>query len=269
MRAANGRTGMGLVLALAAIAAGGAGCRALGLYEETAKDMSDKNTKAGTYVVNEGSQKIKVVKFAPDFKAAPGSVTIDFVNEGAPQEFVAFDVEFGYPAPADAIAPYVPEFVEVSFEDWKTGATVTKKVEGGVSAKAAPLFARVLSATGADVRMTAARETPDTGLRRGTTFLGNKIEVVKMDANLSPPAGGKPSISFTLESQSESAEVGAFRYMVQFYKDGKPIDMGRRFSIFRPAAKPLGKAGDTVVLDVALDGAPSLAGAKPVLRIIQ
>ena len=46
MRASNGRTGMGLVLALAAIAAGGAGCRALGLYEETAKDMSDKNTKA-------------------------------------------------------------------------------------------------------------------------------------------------------------------------------------------------------------------------------
>jgi hypothetical protein len=267
MRAGNGRTGFALVLALAAVA--GTGCEALGLREETARDMSDKNTKAGSYVVNEGNTKVKVTKFTPDFKAAPGSATIEFVNEGAPQEFIAFDVEFGYPAPADAIAPYVPEFVEVSFENFKTGDVVTKTVPGGIGAKAAPLFARVLPVSGADVRMTTDRETPDTGLRRGTTFLGNKIEVVKVEASLTPPEGAKPTIAFTLESQAESGEVGAFRYMVQFYKDGKPMDLGRRYSIFRPASKPLGKKGDTVVVDVTVDTAASLAGVKPVLRVIQ
>jgi len=258
------RSGIGLVLAFAAAAAR---CKALGFHEETAKDMSDKNTKAGTYVLSEGAHKIKVTKFETDFKSAPGSVRIEFVNEGSPEEFIAFDVEFGYPAPAESIAPYVPEFFEVSFENWKTGSVETRTQPG--IGKAAPLFARVLSATGSDVRMTAARETPDTGLRRGTTFLGNKIEVVKLEGNLTPPEGTKPSIAFTLESQEESADVGAFRYMVQFFKDGKPMDLGRKFSIFRPASKPLGKKGDTVVVDVTLDTAASLAGARPVLRVIQ
>lgn len=268
MRAGIGRNGLALAVALAAAVAG-TGCQALGLHEENVRDHSEKNTKAGSYVVNEGTQKVKVTKFTPDFKSAPGSASIEFVNEGAPQEFIAFDVEFGYPAPADAIAPYVPEFVEVSFENFKTGDVVTKQVPGGIGAKAAPLFARVLPVSGADVRLTTGRETPDTGLRRGTTFLGNRIEVLSMEANLTPPEGTKPSISFTLESQAESGEVGAIRYMVQFFKDGKPMDLGRRYSIFRPASKPLGKKGDTVVVDVTVDTAASLAGVKPVLRVIQ
>jgi hypothetical protein len=268
MRAGIGRNGLALAVALAAAVAG-TGCQALGLHEANTRDMSDQNTKAGTYVVNEGNQKVKVTKFTPNFTSAPGSVEIEFVNEGGPQEFVAFDVEFGYPAPADAIAPYVPEFVEVSFENFTSGKTEKKTVPGGIGAKSAPLFARVLPVSGADVRMTTYRETPDSGLRRGTTFLGNKVEVVKMEANLTPPEGTKPSISFTLESQAESGEVGAIRYMVQFFKDGKPMDLGRRYSIFRPASKPLGKKGDTVVVDVTVDTAASLAGVKPVLRVIQ
>jgi hypothetical protein len=263
------RAGIGLVLALAASAAG---CRALGLYEETAKDMSDLNTRAGAMAVDIGTTKIKVVKFEPDFKTAPGSVKLELLNEGDPQEFVSFDLEFGYPAPPESFSPYTPEFVEVPFADWKKGETKTpvpNPVPGAVGQADRPLFARIVSISGTDVRRTAAREPSDHGLRRGTMFLGGKVEVVKIAADLAPKEGTKATMSFTLESNEEKADVGNLRYMVQFYKDGKPLDLGRSLRIFKPAPKALGKKGDQVVVDVSLDWVPGLAVTQPVLRVIQ
>jgi hypothetical protein len=257
------RAGIGLVLALAASAAG---CRALGLYEDNARDMSDKTTKAGEELKLDAPHKIRVAKFQTNFKTAPGSVEIELVNEGVLEDFIAFDVEFGYPAPADSIAPYVPEFVEVSFLDWKKNDKQPKVVEGAPGAKAAPLFARILTTSGSDVRSTAARETPDTGLRRGTQFLGGKVEVVKIEGDM-VPRDGKVNLAYTLESTSDN-DVGNLRYMVQFYKDGKALDLGRRVGSFRPASKPLGKRGDQVVVEVSMEST-GLSGAKPVLRVIQ
>jgi hypothetical protein len=70
----------------------------------------------------------------------------------------------------------------------------------------------------------------------------------------------------------KGAEVGNLKYMVQFYKDGKLLKLPPKFSFFRPASKPLGKQGDTLVIEIAgLEDVqdPSLAGARPVLRVKQ
>src|SRR5689334_7311736 len=190
--------GLGLVLALAASAAG---CRALGLYEETARDMSDKTTKAGEDLKLDAPHRVKVLKFQTNFKTAPGSVDIELSNDGVLEDFIAFDIEFGYPAPAESIAPYVPEFIEVPIDNWKKGDKFAKNIPGAPGAKAAPLFARILTTSGSDVRATAARETPDSGLRRGTQFLGGKVEVVKIEGDM-VPKDGKVSLAYTLESTS-------------------------------------------------------------------
>jgi hypothetical protein len=257
------RIGIGLVLALAASAAG---CRALGLYETSSSDMSDQNTPAGKVLKLDSPHQVRVAKFQTNFKTAPGSVDIELMNEGILEDFIAFDIEFGYPAPADSFSPYTPEFIEVAIADWKKGEKFTKNIPGAPGAKQAPLFARILETSGSDVRETAARETPDSGLRRGTQFLGGKIEVVKIEGDL-VPVDGKVKLAYTLESTSET-EVGNLRYMVQFFKDGKALDLGRRVGSFRPAGKPLGKTGDQVVVEVSMD-ASGLAGSKPVLRVIQ
>jgi hypothetical protein len=264
------RAGIGLILAVAAAAAG---CKSRGFYEESAKDLSDKNMKAGTTLDLGQGLKVKVAKFDVDFKSAKPKVVMALVNEGPPQDFLSFDLEVGYAAPPGSIAPYVPDFIPLDFTDWKAGETKDRTYPLPEGQKAMPLFARILTTTGADVRMTADRETSDMGLREGTRLLSGKVEVVKLDADLTPSGDKKPRLAFTLENVDEKgAEVGNFRYMVQFYdRDGKYIDLGRRFASFKPAGKPLGKKGDRVTVEVAgMDNITvSLAGAKPVLRVIQ
>jgi hypothetical protein len=264
------RAGIGLVLAVAAATAG---CRSLGLYEETARDLSDKNTKAGENLKLDLPHKVKVVKFVADFKSADPKVSIELLNEGPPEDFISFDLEIGYAAPPGSIAPYVPDFQPLDVADWGAGKPWSKVYSLPKGQKTMPLFARILTSSGSDVRMTADRETSSMGLREGTRLLSGKIEVVKVHYDLTPPAGQKPTLAFTLENvDDKGAEIGNFRYMVQFYdRDGKYIDLGRRFASFKPVANPLGKKGDRVTVDVAgLDNVTvSLAGAKPVLRVIQ
>jgi hypothetical protein len=263
------RAGIGFALAAAAAAAG---CNSLGLYEETAKDLSDWNTKAGEELKLDAPHKIRVVKFETDFKTAPGKVKVTLENLGQPEDFLSFDLEFGYPAPSGSIAPYVPDFESMDYPDWKAGEKQEKVYSGNppVGQKGVPLFARIVTTSGSEVREAASREPSSLGLRPGTTLLGGAVEVVKMDADLTPSAGQKPTLSYTLESMSDT-EVGNIRYLVQFYKDGKLLDMGRRFSTFHAVEKPLGKKGDRVQVDVTgLENATgSLAGVKPVLRVIK
>jgi len=116
--------------------------------------------------------------------------------------------------------------------------------------------------------VTTARENSVRGMRRGTMLLGNKVEVVKVGGDLS---GEKPVLTYTLENVDEKgAEVGNLKYMVQFYKDGKLLDLPKKFSFFRPVGKPLGKKGSTVVVEIAgLEDISGVAAAKPVLRVKQ
>ncbi len=57
--------------------------------------------------------------------------------------------------------------------------------------------------------------------------------------------------------------------MVQFYKDGKPLDLGRALRIFKAAPKPLGRKGDQVVVEVSLDQVLGLATSQLALRVTQ
>jgi len=262
------RAGIGFILAAAAAAAG---CKSLGLYEESSRsDLSGLTTKAGGYLDLGDPHKVKLVKFETDFKAAPGRVNLEIQNDGPPEDFLSFEVEFGFPAPPGAIAPYDPVFEAVDFAELKAGDKVSKSLGPVTASKVPPLFARVVTTKGADVRLSTDREPSSAGLREGSRLLGGRVEVVKIEGNLIPPEGQKPTLTYTIESMSDT-EIGNVRYMVQFYKDGKLIDLGRRFSTFRPAGKPLGKRGDRLTLEVAgLENATgSLAGVKPVLRVIQ
>jgi hypothetical protein len=133
---------------------------------------------------------------------------------------------------------------------------------------AAPYFSRISPISGTDVRVTTDRENSIRGVRRGTMLLGNRVEVVKVEGDL---AAEKPVLTYTLENVDEKgAEVGVLKYMVQFYKDGKVLELPKKFSFFRPVAKSLGKKGETVVVEIAgLEDITGVAGAKPVLRVKQ
>ena len=263
------RAGIGCVLALAAAVAG---CKALGFQEETTKDLSSMNTKAGTVLDLDLPHKVQVVKFEMDFKSNPAKATVTLKNDGPFEDLFSFDVEFGFPAPAESFAPYNPDFVGLDIAEFKAGEERKVVIQASPGHKDAALFARVVTSKGSDVTMTAPRESSRWGLRVGTKLLGNRVEVVKLDANLTPKEGEKPHLSFTLESQDDKAEIGTIKYMVQFYsqKDEKLMDLGRRFYSLKPVGSPLGKKGSQVTVDVAgLESITGLAGAKPVLRVTQ
>jgi hypothetical protein len=261
------RATTGLVLALAAAAAG---CQALGLREETSKDLSSNNTRSGSELDLDAPHKIQVVQFAPDFRKAPGAVGLVLLNEGVPEEFLSFEVEFGYPAPPGSITPYIPYFESVDIADWKTGEKMERTVPGQAGNPNPPLFARIITTRGADVRATADRETSSSGLRKGTTLLAGAVEVVEVTGNLVPPLGEKPTFAFTIENVSDK-EIGELRYLVQIYsREGKILSLGRLFSRPQPIGKPLGGKGSRVTVEVkGLENAENLAAGRPVLRLFQ
>jgi hypothetical protein len=261
------RAGIGLVIVLATAAAG---CQSLGFQEQSTRDFSTWTEKPGKYLDLGDPHKVKLVKFDTDFKAVPPKVTLQIQNDGPAEDFLSFEVEFGFPAPLGAIAPYDPDFVAVDFAELLSGKASDVRTVYATKA-GVPQFARIVTTKGADVRVSASRETSDKGLREGTQLLGGRVTVVKVEGNLIPPEGQKPTLTYTIESMDEKTEVGNLRYLVQFYKDGKLVDMGRRFSTFRAVGKPLGKKGDRLTIEVAgLENVTgSLAGAKPVLRVIQ
>ena len=264
------RNGLGLAVALAVALAG---CKALGLRENEDRDFSGKVTKPGTEL-GMGNERVTVVKFENDFKSDTPCVRVTLRNDGDPLELFSADVEFGYPVPPDSFAPYEPDFAALDVTDFKTGEEKEVTVNAPAGRTGKPLFARVVVTEGGQVRMTAGRESSQTGLRRGTTLLQGKVEVVRVDGDLSPPAGTKPTLSFTLEHVDASApneEIKGMRYTVQFYgQDGKLLDLGRRFYALKPVGKSLPALESQCVLEIAgLEAVPGLAGAKPVLRLTQ
>jgi hypothetical protein len=264
---------MGLALALA-LAAAPAGCRMLGFHESQERDFSDKVTKPGT-ALEAGGQKVRVVAFRQEFKAAPPQAVVTLANEGAPIDLFSADVEFGYPAPADSFAPYEPEFISLDIPDFAAGDTKEVAVPAPPGRKGAPLFARVVIPEGGEVRMTAPRESSDRrGLAHGSLLLAGRVEVVGMAGNLTPAEGQKPTLSFTLEhvdSQNPEQPIAGMRYIVQFYRhDGSLLDLGRRFYTLKPVGQDLAKYGESVTFEVGgLDAVPGLAGSRPVLRLTQ
>lgn len=257
------------ILAVALVLAG-PGCRALGLGDEGARDFTASSTRSGEVLKLDGNQRVVVEKFDQDFSGAVPRVKVSLKNEGDPIDFFSADVEFGYPAPAGSFAPYIPEFVAIDVPDFVKGKVFAAEVSPPPAVKGRPLFARIVTITGKDVRMTTARENSIRGLRQGTLLLTGRVEVVKIEDNLE---GQKPSLSYTIEnvdSRNPDKEIGNLKYMVQFFKDGKQIQLGRRTGGLQAVEKPLGKAGSRITIEVAgIESVEGLAGAKPVLRLTQ
>jgi hypothetical protein len=265
------RKAMGLALAAAAALAG---CKALGFHESQDRDFSANVTAAGTTLEAAG-QRVQVVSFRQDFKADPPQVVVTLKNEGPPIDLFSADVEFGYPVPPDSFAPYDPDFSSIDIADFGAGKTVEDlPIPAPATRTGKPLFARVVIPEGTQVRMTAPRESSSRGLRHGSILLAGKVEVVDMAANLTPPDGQKPTLSFTIEhvdSRNPDTPIEGMRYIVQFFgQDGKLVDLGRRFYSLKPVGKNLGKLGETATFEVGgLDAVQGLAGSQPVLRLTQ
>ena len=257
-------------IAVALLATVATGCRARGIGEQATQDFTVYNTKAGEVFPYGEGHAIRVVSITRNFETAPPSVDLVVKNEGPPAPLLSFDLEFGFPAPSDSFAPYIPDFVSVDLEEVGAGEERTVNVESTTGQTGVPHFARVSVPTGDQVRQTTGREASEKGVRPGTVLLGGKVEVVGMKADIN---GGKPMLAFTIENvdrKNPDEELGNLRYMVQFYKKGELLDLGRRFSTFKALPEKLGKAGSSVTFEVAgMDDQEGLGGAMPVLRILK
>ncbi len=255
-------------LVLAAAGCGGMG-KKLGFTDEADKDWSANNSKAGGMLDLDAPQAVRLVKFDPALAPPAPRVKVALKNEGDFYDIFSVDVEFGYPAPAESFAEYNPEIVSIDLPEFKKGDTVEKDVAPPQGVTGVPFFARIVTTKGKEVRMTTGREDFGGGRRQGSLLLGGRVEVVAVGGSLDAE---KPTLSFTLENVDSSGKaVGDLRYTVQFNKDGKFLDLGRRLSALRPVGEPLGEKGKSVVLEVkGLETTPvSLAGSKPVLRLTQ
>jgi hypothetical protein len=265
----SGFVGM-LVVALAAT-----GCKTLGFTEEQ-KDLSSNTTLAGkveTPDPKKPDQKIVVKKFNLDLKSTPPKVEVSLKNEGPAQDLFLAEIEFGYPVPAGSVAPYAPDFKSFVFENFVKDEERTEVVEGSQLQTDKPLFARLIVTTGANVRATTDCQASSVhGLMRGTLFLKDRVEVVGMDADM---AADEPWVKFTLrnvDDKDPDKEIGNLRYTCQFFnpETGALIPLGKRFYALKSTAKPLGKKGDEVTIEVnpgKLDPGVSLVGSKPVLFV--
>lgn len=256
-----------LALALAA-----SGCKALGFHEEQ-KDITTYTTKAGAeFSTNPAKpeERIVVKKFTLDLAAKPPKAVMTLRNEGPDQDLFLADVEFGYPAEAGSVAPYIPDFQSFARESFVKGAELEFTVPSSTVALdkyGPPQFARVVVTTGSSARMTTACEATSLGLKQGSTFLGGAVEVVDLEGDL---AAEKPNLRFTLQNVGDKGEIGTLMYTCQFFsRDGKLIPLGKRFYQLKALEKPLGKKGDKVTIEVnpTPDASVSLVGAKPVLFV--
>jgi hypothetical protein len=259
-----------LTTALAVVVAA-AGCRSLGWVDEGSEDWGKYQTPAGTML--KGTQ-VRVVSIKPNLAADPAAAEITLKNEGDGIALFSLDVEFGFPKPAESFAPYTPHFESEDIENFEKGATQVIKVAVAKAPPGRPHFVRIPQPSGNEVRVTTDREVSRLGQRQGSTFLRGKVEVVDVEDALS---GDKPRLAFTLENidtdpASTGKPVGDIRYAVQFYKDGKPVELPRKFSAWRAVGKPLGARGEKVTFEVAgLDdeSLPRLTGTQYVLRLKQ
>jgi hypothetical protein len=252
---------------LALLATAAAGCQALGFTDESTEDMTRFQTRAGARL--EGSEGVVVEAIENQLNANPPAVKVTLKNNSTtPFALLSFDVEFGFPSPPGAFAPYIPDFQGVDFEDFKAGESRNIVVVGVGSGT--PTFTRILPSTGADARATTGRETDRWGTRNGSVLMNGKVEVVAVDAELESATA--PRITFTLENVDRAAAdkpIGDLRYTVQFIKNDKILDLPRKFNVFRPVGKTLGKRGERITFEVAglNEIQDVLGGAKPVLRL--
>lgn len=264
------------IAGMLAVALAATGCKALGFTEEQ-KDLSSYTTKSGEVVTPDKAkpdQKIVVKKFHLDLNSNPPKVDISLKNEGPAQDLFLAEIEFGYPVPAGSVAPYAPDFRSFVFENFVKDEERSPEggaVEASTLRTEKPLFARLIVITGANVRATTDCQASTLGLMRGTLFLGDRVEVVGMEGDLTVE---EPSMKFTLQNVDEkepNKEIGNLRYTCQFFdQQGKLIPLGKRFYALKSTAKPLGKKGDMVTIEVSpgkLDPGVSLVGAKPVLFV--
>lgn len=272
-----------LALAMAATGCSGLG-KKLGFTDETTKDWSDRSTKSGTYLALEAPRKVKVEEFVQDFQGAAPKVKLALKNEGEVEDLLSVELEFAYPAPEGSFAEYEPVSVSIDIPNFKNGDVHKKEYAPPAGTKGTPLFAQLVT----EVRMTTGRENSrktmadgsvQTEVRRGTLLMDNTVEVVDVDAELN---GDKPTLTFVLENVNEkdpSKAIGDLQYKLEMYKLGedkkwKSLPLGPLFKGLRPVGSTLGEKGKTVTLEVkrletALASAGSLAGAKPVLRLVK
>ena len=264
-----------IVTMAAAAALTVSGCKAIGWVEESNEDWTTHASVKDEVLNLPDPEKVVVEKIVPDLLGNPPSVELTLRNDGVPYPMFTFDVEFGFPAPAGSFAPYIPHFESQDLEEFKTGESRTLKVEAVTAPPpGTPYFVKVAASTGADVRMTAQREVDAKGPRTGTTFLRGRIEVVEVDAQLT---ASKPKLSITLENvdaKNPAEPIGDLRYLVQFFKARKPVDLGdisSKFSKFRSVGKPLGAKGERIVVEVGglEEVVDRLGGASYVLRLKQ
>jgi hypothetical protein len=240
------------------------GCQALGWRDETNEDWARFSTPPGT--VLKGTQ-VRVVSIKPNLGTEPASAELTLKNEGDALALFSLDVEFGYPKPAESFAPYTPHFESEDIEEFGKGETKTLKVTAAKTPPGKPHFVRIPQPSGNEVRVTTPREVSRLGQRQGSTLVRGRVEVVGVDAGL---AAEKPKLAFTLENiDADNKPVGDLRYAVQFFKNGKAIELPRKFSAWRAVGKPLGGRGEKVTFEVAglEDVGDVLAGASYVLRL--
>lgn len=267
---------IGLTCAVA-LAIAATGCETLGFTEQQ-KDLSSNTTQAGaTFPLNPAKQEERIVvrKFVLDLNANPPKVELSLKNEGPDQDLFLAEVEFGYPVPAGSVAPYDPDFRSFVAETFVKNEERSFEVPASSLRTEKPLFARLLVTSGANARMTTACQASGVhGLKRGTLFIDDRVEVVKYEAEFGVE---EPWARFTIQNvqnvddRHPDQEIGNIRYTCQFFdREGKLIPLGRRFYALKPAPKPLGKKGDTVVLEVMpgkTDPPRILVGSKPVLFV--
>jgi hypothetical protein len=247
----------------------GAAAAAGGVGPPGGRDWDSMCTKAGTVLFP--SSPVVVDAFDVQLDAPDPGVLLSLRNEGTPWDVLPIEVEFAYSPSDGEITPYSREVEVLTIEGFAAGTTLTRRIALPRSGRERPLFARIVAFAPDDISATAAREVIGDRIRPGTRLLGGRVEVVGIGGDLSATT---PTLSFVLENvgtESSESAVGRVRYLVQFYKAGKLVDMGRRFSTLRPIGGSLDERGARVKFDVTgLEKRHlSVAGSRPVLRLVR
>jgi hypothetical protein len=215
---------------------------------------------------------VRLIDAVPDLEALRPSFAMTVKNEGPPIPLLVLDVEFRYPPPEGSLAEYTPVFESVDLEEFKGNEVRTVVVESQPLAGCVPTLARIVppGLLEEGVRATTGRivQTRSGPPGRGTLFFGGKVEVVDIKAEFTSDS---PRLSFTLENVGTAdvdESLESIRYVVQLYKGGTLVDLGRRFTVFKPVPGSLGRRGSKVTFSVSgIESARGLAGARPVLRL--
>ncbi len=274
-----------IALGLLVAGTGVAGC--VGLSEalewrEVTTDLSGNITKPGEKFLPNPEKKdqfIVVESFALDLASSPPKVKMVLRNDAGLDDYSA-DLEFGYPSAPGSIATYIPDFVGVPLPEFDKGQKRTVEVNAPSGHSDLPGFARLKFLTGTDIPYTTARENSSAGIRRGSVFVNERVEVTDIACDLD---AAKPVLRFKLmnvDGISPGEDVGNLDYRIELYgRDGRlfgkqgdslPVAF-RRFYRWQTLEAPLKGFGTTV--DIPEPSFPPVeggyAGVKPVLRVVK